>query len=128
MLFCRDEANQTIYVTPGRDLVTDEAKALRSELQNCVLHGTERLVLDLARVRRIDNDGLEAIVAVYKRICEGLGELIIENASRDLKELCRLTMNDGHITISHTGWPRLNGHSGNNFSKRFTRCRLSWRR
>jgi anti-anti-sigma factor len=128
MLVCRDEAGKAIYVTPGGDLVAVEVQAMRRQLLDCIWQGTERLVLDLARVRRIDNDGLETIIAVYNRIREGGGELIIENASRDLKDLFWLMRHDGRLTISRTGWPRRNDTLGSDSSGRLTRCRLSWRR
>ncbi len=106
MLVCRDEIKKAIYVTPDGDLVADEAQAMRRELQECIGQGTERLVLDLARVRTIDNVGLKTIIEVYNRIRESGGEMVIENASHDLKELFRLMMNGGRLTISQTGWPR----------------------
>jgi hypothetical protein len=39
-------------------------------------------------------------------ICKGDGELIIENASRELKKYFQLTRIAGRLTISGTGWPR----------------------
>ena len=106
MLVCRDEAKKAIYVTPDRDLAADEAQAMRRELLGCVWQGTETLVLDLARVRAIDTVGLETIIAAYNWIRKSGGELIIENASRELKDLFGLMRTDGHLKISRTGWPR----------------------
>ena len=105
MLVNRNEAIKTIYVTPGRDLVADEAKAMRRELQMCMGQQTERLVLDLARVRVIDPMGLETIVSTYNwlRMCGA--ELIVENASSDLKKIFMLMRGNGRLTISATGWP-----------------------
>ena len=93
MLVCRDEVKKAIYVTPDGDLVADEAQAMRRELQGCIWQGTETLVLDLARVQTIDAIGLETIIAAYNRIRKSGGELVIENASRDLKDLFGLMMN-----------------------------------
>jgi anti-anti-sigma factor len=106
MLVCRDESRKVIYVTPGCDLVTDEAEAMRRELLSCVWKDTEMLVLDLARVRAIDSVGLNIIIALYEWIRKDGGELIIENASHELKKIFRLMRIDGRLTISQTGWPR----------------------
>ncbi len=105
MLVSRNEAIKTIYVTPGRDLVADEAQAMRRELQGCMSQQTERLVLDLARVREIDPTGLETIVSIYNwlRMCGA--ELIVENASSEMKKIFMLMRGSGRITISPTGWP-----------------------
>lgn len=105
MLVCRNEAIKTLYVIPGQDLVTDEAQALRTEFKGWIGQKTERLVLDLARVQAIDAVGLETIVAVYNWLRTTGGELIVENASSDLKKLFLLIRGDGRLTISGTGWP-----------------------
>ena len=105
MLVCRDESKKVIYVTPGCDLVADEAEALRREFLSCTGKETEQLVLDLARVRTIDTLGLNIIIALYEWIRKSGGELIVENASRDLKKIFRLMGMDGRLTISRTGWP-----------------------
>ncbi|MCU0554761.1 MAG: STAS domain-containing protein [Syntrophales bacterium] len=105
MLIWRNEAIRTIYVTPGQDLVTDEARALRKELQGWARHKTERLVLDLARVQAIDPTGLETIIALYDWLRTIGGELIIENASAELKGFFHLMRGEGRLTISGTGWP-----------------------
>jgi len=106
MLIWRNDAIRTIYVTPGQDLVSDEAQALRREFQRWAGHRTERLVLDLARVQAIDPTGLETILALYNWLRTTGGELIIENASAELKRFFRLMGGGGRLTISGTGWPR----------------------
>lgn len=105
MLVSRNEAIKTIYVTPGRDLVADEAQAMRRELQGCMGEHTERLVLDLARVKVIDPIGLETIVSTYNwlRMCGA--ELIVENATAEMKRIFLLMRGGGRLTISCTGWP-----------------------
>ena len=105
MLVRRNEAIKTIYVTPGQDLVSDEALALRREIEGWAGHETERLVLDLARVKVIDPVWLETIIALYGRVCAIGGELIIENASAELKRFFQLMRGSGRLTISGTGWP-----------------------
>jgi anti-anti-sigma factor len=106
MLIWRNEAIRTIYVTPGQDLVSDEAQALRREFQSWSGNRTERLVLDLARVRAIDPTGLETILALYNWLRTIGGELVIENASAELKRFFQLMAGGGRLTISGTGWPR----------------------
>ena len=105
MLVCRDEARKAIYVTPDGDLVAGEAEAMRREFQECMRQNMETFVIDLARVRTIDSVGLYIIIELYEWIRKSEGELIIENASRDLKKLFRLMRIDGRLTISRTGWP-----------------------
>lgn len=106
MLVFRDETGKVIYVMPDGDLVSAEAHAMRRELQGGRLVGMARVVLDLARVRTIDNVGLEVIIDTCNRICNDGGELVIENASRDLKDLFSLIRYDRRLIISRTGWPR----------------------
>jgi anti-anti-sigma factor len=105
MLVCRDKSKKAIYVTPGCDLVNDEAEALRRELLSCSWKDTEMLVLDMARVRTIDPLALNVIISLYESIRKSGGELIVENTSRDLKKIFRLMGMDGRLTISRTGWP-----------------------
>ena len=105
MLIWRNEAIRTIFVTPGQDLVSDEAQALRKEFQSWSGHRAERLVLDLARVQAIDPEGLETILALYNWLRAIGGELVIENASAELKSFFQLMRGDGRLTISGTGWP-----------------------
>ncbi len=106
MLVCRDEDKKIVYVTPGCDLVAGEAEALRRELLSCTWKDTEMLVLDLARVRAIDPLALNVIISIYEWIRKGGGELIVENATSDLKKIFRIMGIDGRLTISQTGWPR----------------------
>jgi anti-anti-sigma factor len=105
MLVCRDESKKVIYITPGCDLMAGEAETLRRELQECMRQNMETFVIDLARVRTIDSVGLYIIIELYEWIRKSEGELIIENASRDLKKLFRLMRIDRRLTISRTGWP-----------------------
>ena len=105
MLVYRDDKERIIYVTPGRDLVADESEAMRRELGECVCQGLEVLVLDLARVRTIDTVGFDTIIDICGRMSKSGGKLIIENASREIKERFRLLRISGRITISCTGWP-----------------------
>jgi anti-anti-sigma factor len=105
MLVCRDEAKKALYVMPERDLAADEAEAMRRELRECMRQNMKTFVIDLARVRTIDPFGLYALIELYEWIRKSEGELIIENASRDLKKLFRLMRTDGRLTISQTGWP-----------------------
>jgi anti-anti-sigma factor len=105
MLVCRDDARKASYFTPDGDLVAGEAEVMRVELQECMRQKMETFVIDLARVRTIDSLGLYIIIELYEWIRKSEGELIIENASRDLKKLFRLMRIDGRLTISRTGWP-----------------------
>jgi len=105
MLVSRDEAKRAIYIMPDRDIVADESEAMRRELQECMRQNMETFVIDLARVRTIDPFGLYILIDLYEWIRKSEGELIIENASRDLKKLFRLMRMDGRLTISRTGWP-----------------------
>jgi len=105
MLICYDERKKAIYITPGGDLVAEEAEAMHRQLQEHMRHDMETLVLDLARVRTLDTMGLYTIIVLYNLICKSDGEMIIENASRELKKLFRVMGIAGRLTISQTGWP-----------------------
>ena len=61
--------------------------------------------MDLARVRTIDSIGLSMIIVLCKLICKSNGEIVIENASSELKKQFRLMSIAGRHTISQTGWP-----------------------
>ena len=105
MLICCDERNKVIYVTPEGDLRAKEAECMHRQVQEFAGNDVEALVLDLARVRTIDPFGLHTILLLYNQLCRNRGELIIENASRELKRLFQLMRIDGRLTISQTGWP-----------------------
>jgi len=105
MLICCDERKKVVYVTPEGDFVADEAVTVHGQLQQYMRHGIDTLVLDLARVRTLDSIGLDTIIMLYNLICKNDGEMIIENASRELKKLFQLLRISGRITISRTGWP-----------------------
>jgi anti-anti-sigma factor len=105
MLICCDERKKIIYITPSSDFVAKEAGAMCGQLQKYMRNDMEKLVLDLARVRTIDSIGLNTIIVLYYMICKSDGEMIIENASRDLKKLFQVMRIAGRLTISQTGWP-----------------------
>lgn len=105
MLICCDENRRVIYVTPQGDLRAKEAESMHRQVQEYARHDMDTLVLDLARVRTIDPFGLHTILLLYNQLCKSKGELIIENASRELKTLFQLMRIDGRLTISQTGWP-----------------------
>ncbi len=105
MLICYDERKKVIYITPDGDFVAEEVVAMRRQLQEYMRHDMDTLVLDLARVRTLDSIGLNTFMVLYNLICEIDGEIIIENASRELKKLFRVMRIAGRITISQTGWP-----------------------
>jgi len=105
MLISCDERNKVVYVTPEGDLRAKEAECMHRQVQEFAGNDVEALVLDLARVRTIDPFGLHTILLLYNQLCRNRGELIIENASRELKRLFQLMRIDGRLTISRTGWP-----------------------
>jgi anti-anti-sigma factor len=105
MLICCDEDRKVIYVTPDGDLMAKEAESMHRQVQVYARYDMEAIVLDLARVRTIDSLGLHTILLLYNQLCRNKGELIIENASRELKKRFQLMRFDGRLTISGTGWP-----------------------
>jgi anti-anti-sigma factor len=105
MVVYRDDEKKVVHLTPDRDLVAEESEAMRRELGECMCQGVEALVLDLARVRIIDGLSFETIIDVCSRMRKSSGKLVIENASRELKESFRMLKMSGRLTISTTGWP-----------------------
>jgi anti-anti-sigma factor len=105
MLVYRDDKKKIVHLTPDRDLVSEESEAMCRELADCLCQGVESLVLDLARVRIIDGMSFETIIDVCSRMRKSRGKLVIENASRELKESFRMLRMSGRLTISSTGWP-----------------------
>ena len=105
MLICCDESRKVIYVTPDGDLMAKEAESMHRQVQDYARQDMDAIVFDLARVRAIDPLGLHTIVLLYNQLCRNQGELIIENASREVKKLFQMMRIDGRLTISQTGWP-----------------------
>ncbi|NPV05620.1 MAG: STAS domain-containing protein [Syntrophaceae bacterium] len=105
MLIRCDEEKKVIYVTPDGDLRASEAEFMHRQVQEFARNDVEALVLDLARVRTIDPLGLHTILLLFNQLCRNRGELVIENATRELKKLFQLMRIDGRLTISRTGWP-----------------------
>ena len=105
MVVYRDEKKKVVHLTPDRDLVAEESEAMCKELAGCLRQGVEALVLDLARVRIIDGMSFETIIDVCSRMRKSGGKLVIENASREMKESFRMLRMSGRLTISSTGWP-----------------------
>jgi len=85
--------------------MAEEAESMHRQAQAYARHDLETIVLDLARVRTIDTLGLHTIILLYNQLCRNKGELIIENASRELKKRFQLMTIQGRLTISRTGWP-----------------------
>jgi anti-anti-sigma factor len=105
MLINYDEKKKIIYITPGGDLVAEQTVTMFRQLRGYMRHDMDTLVLDLARVRTIDSVGLNIIILLCNLIFKNDGEMIIENASAELKKLFRLVTIAGRLTISQTGWP-----------------------
>jgi anti-anti-sigma factor len=105
MVVYRDDEKKVVHLTPDRDLVAEESEAMCRALGDCLCRGVEALVLDLARVRIMDGMSFETIIDVCSRMRKSRGKLVIENASRELKERFRMLKMSGRLTISSTGWP-----------------------
>ncbi len=104
LIYC-DKIRKVIYVTLDEDLLADKAEVLQNKLNPFRRERMETLVLDLARVKAIDVTGLNTVIEICNLFCKTTGELVIENASYELKKLFRRMRVDGRLTISHTGWP-----------------------
>jgi anti-anti-sigma factor len=105
MVVYHDDEKKVVHLTPDRDLVAEESEAMCRELGDCLCQGVEALVLDLARVRIMDGMSFETIIDVCSRMRKSRGKLVIENASREMKERFRMLRMSGRLTISSTGWP-----------------------
>jgi anti-anti-sigma factor len=105
MVVYHDDEKKVVHLTPDRDLIDEESEAMCRELEDCLCQGVEALVLDLARVRIMDGMSFETIIDVCSRMRKSRGKLVIENASRELKERFRMLRMSGRLTISSTGWP-----------------------
>lgn len=68
---------------------------MHRQVQEYARHDVEALVLDLARVRTIDPFRTHTILLLYNQLCRNRGELVIENASRELKKLFQLMSSRG---------------------------------
>lgn len=105
MLIYYDERKKALYLTLGGDLTADKAEIMQKQFNSYKRREMQMIVIDLARVRTIDSTGLNKIIQICNSLCKDIGELVIENASYELKKLFRRMKIDGRLTISQTGWP-----------------------
>ena len=71
-----------------------EARKLEQELKNKLMHGSANLVADFSRVKKIDLNGVEALLHCMEGIVERDGALEITGISPEAATLFELTRMD----------------------------------
>ncbi len=91
--------SKTIII-PEQDIIASNRDILRKELADLVSEGSKHIILDMAKVGRIDSSGLSVLIATYNslKVNEGILELI--NVNETIRKLFLLTRFDRYISIS----------------------------
>lgn len=82
-------ADATVIQCAGR-LTSEHAAALKTYVKDTMPH-TNRIVLDLAEVTKMDSVGLGAIVGLYVSARKAKCELVMVNYNKSIKELLGIT-------------------------------------
>jgi anti-sigma B factor antagonist len=91
--------NAEIACLPDR-LVLANAAAVRSEIQERIASGTNRLVLDLAAVEFADSSGLTAILACVNAARRQGGEVALLRPMPRVRALIELTRLDDIVAVT----------------------------
>ena len=87
-------------VIPTEDIVSSNRDTLRDELNQLISEGTDRLILDLKNVSRVDSSGLSVFIASYNSLKSKEGVLELTNVNDNIKKLFTLTRLDRYVTIA----------------------------
>jgi len=90
-----------VTVKPESDLTASTAESLREELKALLSHevNMNSLVIDLANSRIMDSVGLGVLIAAHNSLSKSDGQLIISNASEEIKKLMKAMRLDQHFDI-----------------------------
>jgi anti-anti-sigma factor len=79
--------NSQIIVKPEVNVVASTAEDLRKELRKLIKKNHTELVIDLAKVNRIDSVGMGVFIATYNALMKKEKKLKVVNASPKIRAL-----------------------------------------
>ncbi len=82
----RDAQGVTVLDLKGKMVGEKDRKTLGERVSQLLAANKKRFVLNLKKVRRIDNYGVAALLGAYKLISEKRGELNLVNPSQEVKK------------------------------------------
>lgn len=83
------DPERVIFFLSG-DLLGPSCPAFQHFTRGCVEAGTRRLRLDLTDLRSLDLDGVDALIAVHRRLSAEGGRLFITNANTEVMSVLRV--------------------------------------
>ena len=93
----KEQTNKAI--TPKNDLITTEAKNLKSEILKKINNGETKITIDTKNIEMIDSTGIGILLAAYNTVKEKEGSISIINLSDDLYELFSTMQLQKYFTI-----------------------------
>ncbi len=82
----RDAQGVTILDLKGKMVGEKDSESLGERVSQLLAANKKRFVLNLKKVRRIDNYGVAALLGAYKLISEKRGKLSLVNPSQEVKK------------------------------------------
>ena len=82
----RDAQGVTILDLKGKMVGEKDSETLGERVSQLLAGNKKRFVLNLKKVRRIDNYGVAALLGAYKLISEKRGKLSLVNPSQEVKK------------------------------------------
>ena len=82
----RDAQGVTILDLKGKMVGEKDSETLGERVSQLLASNKKRFVLNLKKVRRIDNYGVAALLGAYKLISEKRGKLSLVNQSQEVKK------------------------------------------
>lgn len=87
-------------ITPDPELDLTSAPHLGAQVLDALTQGDRRLVLDFADVRLIDSAGIGVLLSAERRVRAAGGELVVANASDEVRRVFALTGVSRALTLS----------------------------
>ena len=82
----RDAQGVTVLDLKGKMVGEKDSETLGERVSQLLAANKKRFVLNLKKVRRIDNYGVAALLGAYKLISEKRGKLSLVNPSQEVKK------------------------------------------
>jgi len=85
-------------ITPNDDLVASKVRKLKPEIKSLIDEGIKELIINLVYVEVIDSVGIGLLVAAHNSLSKVGGKLLVNEASKDIKDLFKFMRLD-HIFV-----------------------------
>jgi len=87
-------ANETVVLTVGDHLDFRNAPEFKDILQNQILSGTRKFILDFSDTKSFDSTGLGSLFTLYRQLTPLNGVIYFASASNIVKNTVELTRTD----------------------------------